>query len=88
VYAPVALGQDKHDQVCLVSRVFDHRSIMHLILQGIDYDGFRFTYFEFSVGIEHFKGSRAISELEVVPLEYYKNAKGLNTQLTSLEICL
>jgi hypothetical protein len=80
VYAPLVIGQDKYDQICLVQFVYIRGKSMELGLQGFDYDGFRFTYSGYSVAIDTFKGSRAISELEVVPLKWYKNAKGLRTQ--------
>jgi len=44
-----------------------------LVLWSLDYDGTNFTYTEKKVSIKTFKGSKAITDLEVYPLDNWKS---------------
>lgn len=82
VSAPVQVGGERHDHICLLTYCSTENSDLSKIsvrldLESIDYDGNQFRSIEHTVNIKSFKGPKAISELEVVPLPYYKNSKGL-----------
>lgn len=84
VSAPVQVGGERHDHICLLTYCSTENSDLsktsvRLDLESIDYDGNQFRSIEHTVNIKSFKGPKAISELEVVPLRYYKNSKGLRS---------
>jgi hypothetical protein len=47
-----------------------------LVLWSIDYDGTNFTYLQNQVSIKSFKGSKAIVDLDVYPLDNWKDPDG------------
>lgn len=50
-----------------------------LVLWSLDYDGTNFTYTEKKVSIKTFKGSKAITDLEVYPLDNWKSQDDCKT---------
>jgi hypothetical protein len=68
------------EQVSIIAPAFDapSKEKYSLVLWSIDYDGTNFKYLENRVSIRSFKGSKAIADLDVYPLENWKDPDGEN----------
>jgi uncharacterized protein DUF7025 len=59
-----------------------------LVLWSVDYDGKDFNYLQKQVSIKAFKGSKAITDLEVYPLKFWKGPTGKTYTIVSSSLPL